>query len=68
MTSNFMLASYGWMRGWLYEVLVYGIDHSLKLNGSRDQKTIIYVFLTQCGRSGLWSFVWRSLNCLRAES
>lgn len=29
MTSNFILASYGWMQGWLYEVLVYDIDHSL---------------------------------------
>lgn len=38
MTSNFMLASYGWMQGWLYEVLVYGIDHSLKLNGCSRSK------------------------------
>lgn len=29
MTSNLMLASYGWMQGWLDEVLVYGIDYSL---------------------------------------
>lgn len=38
MTSNFMLASYGWMQGWLYEVLVYDIDHSLKLNGFSRSK------------------------------
>lgn len=38
MTSNFMLASYGWMQGWLYEVLVYDIDHSLKLNGCSRSK------------------------------
>lgn len=30
MNSNLMLASYGWTQGWLYEVLVYDIDYSLK--------------------------------------
>lgn len=38
MTSNFMFASYGRTQGWLYEVLVYDIDYSLKLNGCSRSK------------------------------
>lgn len=58
MTSNFMLASYGWMQGWLYEVLVYGIDHSLKLNGcSRPKDDNI------CLSYSMWA-VWALEFCL----
>lgn len=43
MTSNLVLASYGFMQGWLYAVLVqvHDIDYRLKLNKysiSRDAK------------------------------
>lgn len=52
MTSNFVLASYGFMQGWLYAVLVpvRDIDYPLKLKKysiSKDDK--IGFILTQCG-------------------
>lgn len=56
MTSNFMLASYGWMQGWLYEVLVYDIDYSLNLNGCSRSKDDKLCLSYSCGRSALWSF------------
>lgn len=58
MTSNFMLGSYGWMQGWLYEVLVYDVDHSLKLNGcSRSTDDNI------CLSYSMWA-VWTLEFCL----
>lgn len=49
MTSNFMLASNGWMQRWLYEVLVYDIDHSLQLNGCSRSKDDNMSFLLNVG-------------------
>lgn len=57
MTSNSVLASYGFMQGWLYAVLVqeHDIDYPLKLKKysiSKDDK--IGLIRTQCGVT--WSF------------